>query len=59
MEAGTHVWCRDTKGDEAWILLEVIEKIEKSLELFSVKDHQISPIQTTTRTVRLLRDLLH
>ena len=41
MEAGIHVWCRDTKGDEAWILSEVIEKSVESLEVFFVKDPKI------------------
>jgi myosin heavy subunit len=34
MEAGTFVWCSaDPKGDEAWILAEVLKKKDDELEL--------------------------
>jgi myosin heavy subunit len=37
MEAGTHVWCTaDPKGDEAWLLAEVLKKKEDEIELQQV-----------------------
>ena len=37
MEAGTHVWCSaDAKGDEAWLLAEVLKKGETEIELQQV-----------------------
>ena len=33
MEEGALVWCRDTDGEEAWILCEVLKKSLDSLEL--------------------------
>ena len=37
MEAGTRVWCSaDGKGDEAWILAEVLKKGETEIELKQV-----------------------
>lgn len=36
MEAGAHVWCQDTDGDEAWILAEVTKKSPDELHLFQV-----------------------
>jgi len=37
MEAGTRVWCSaDGKGDEAWILAEVVKKGETEIELQQV-----------------------
>jgi hypothetical protein len=46
MEAGTHVWCTaDAKGDEAWILAEVLQKGEFEIELKQVD----KPENTFTR----------
>ena len=39
MEAGAHVWCRDTTGDQAWILSEVIEKTPTELKVFALNDN--------------------
>ena len=41
MEPGAYVWCSDAKGDEAWILAEVIKKKDDELELKQVSkpDH--------------------
>ena len=36
MEARAHVWCNDTNGDEAWLLVEVIKKTDDELSLFQV-----------------------
>ena len=33
MEAGALAWCRDTDGDEAWLLCEVVKKTESDLTL--------------------------
>ena len=33
MEAGAYVWCRDNKGDEAWILCEVLKKTPNEIQL--------------------------
>jgi len=33
MEAGAYVWCRDTDGDEAWILAEVLKRQKDELQL--------------------------
>lgn len=38
MEAGALVWCRDTEGDEAWILSEVISKTATELKVFAVNN---------------------
>lgn len=45
MEAGAHVWCTaDPKGDEAWILAEVIKKGDDVIELQQVdkEDHKFT-----------------
>jgi myosin heavy subunit len=36
MEAGAHVWCTDTAGDDAWFLAEVIKKDDEMIYLFQV-----------------------
>ncbi len=37
MEAGTYVWCTgDPKGDDAWILAEVLKRADNDLELQQV-----------------------
>ena len=33
MEAGAYVWARDEKGDEAWLLCEVVKKTNDELTL--------------------------
>jgi myosin-5 len=33
MEAGAYVWCRDTKGEEAWLLCEVVKKTHDEVTL--------------------------
>jgi myosin-5 len=49
MEAGSYVWCTaDPKGDDAWILAEVLKKTEDELELQQVdkKDNKFKrPIE--------------
>lgn len=49
MEAGAYVWCRDTDGDEAWILAEVVKKSQEELQL-KQKD---KPSNLFTRGVEL------
>jgi myosin heavy subunit len=42
MEAGTYVWCTaDPKGDDAWILAEVLKRTDNELELQQIdkKEH--------------------
>lgn len=45
MESGTYVWCSaDGKGDEAWILAEVLKKTDKEIQLQQVDkpDHKFT-----------------
>ena len=36
MEAGAYVWANDLKGDEAWLLCEVLKKTNDEIELSQV-----------------------
>lgn len=45
MEAGSYVWCSaDAKGDEAWILAEVLKRGDTKIDLQQVdkRDHKFS-----------------
>ena len=50
MEAGAYVWANDKKGDEAWLLCEVLKKSTDEIELAQVdkKDNVFTrPVQVS------------
>jgi myosin heavy subunit len=52
MEEGAFVWCSDSKGDEAWILAEVLKKKDDELQLQQVD----KKTNTFTRPVEIQDD---
>ena len=52
MEAGAYVWARDEKGDEAWLLCEVLKKANDKLSLREKE----KPDNTFTRGIESLNE---